>query len=104
MTLLEARQSEISVDKASSFCRTKGKPFPAFLLASGVVAIFGVPCLTDGASQMGIHLAVQEIQERRVQSVGQKDPLEKEMAAHATILAWENPWTEEPGGLQSMES
>ena len=91
MTLLEARQSEISVDKASSFCRTEGKPSPAFLLASGVVAIFRVPCLTDGAPQMGIHLAVQEIQERRVQSLGRKDPLEKEMATHATIRAWENP-------------
>ena len=33
---------------------------------------------------------------------GQEDPLEKEMAAHSCILAWRNPWTEEPGGLQSM--
>ena len=37
-----------------------------------------------------------------VQSLGQKDPLEKEMRAHSSILAWETPWTEEPGGLQSM--
>ena len=66
MTVLEARQSEIGVDKASSVRRTKGKPTAAFLLASGVAAIFGVPCLIDGASQMGIHLAMQEIQERRV--------------------------------------
>ena len=35
-------------------------------------------------------------------SQGQKDPLEKGMAAHSSILAWEIPWTEEPGGLQSM--
>ena len=35
---------------------------------------------------------------------GQEDPLEKEMTTHASILAWENPWTEEPEGLQSMES
>ena len=35
--------------------------------------------------------------------MGQEDPLEKEMGAHASILAWEIPWTEEPGGLQSME-
>ena len=34
--------------------------------------------------------------------LGQEDPLEKEMATHASILAWEIPWTEEPGGLQSM--
>ena len=39
-----------------------------------------------------------------VQSVVQKDPLEKEMATHSSILAWKIPWTEEPGGLQSMES
>ena len=41
-------------------------------------------------------------QETGVQSVGWKDPLEKEMATHFTILAWKIPWTEEPGGLQSM--
>ena len=35
---------------------------------------------------------------------GPEDPLEKEMTTHASILAWENPWTEEPEGLQSMES
>ena len=37
-----------------------------------------------------------------VQSLGEEDPLEKEMATHSSILAWEIPWTEEPGGLQSM--
>ena len=36
--------------------------------------------------------------------LGWEDPLEKEMATHSSILAWEIPWTEEPGGLQSMES
>ena len=35
------------------------------------------------------------------QSLGQKDPLEKEIATHSSILAWRIPWTEEPGGLQS---
>ena len=34
--------------------------------------------------------------------VGQEDPLEEEMATHSSILAWKMPWTEEPGGLQSM--
>ena len=38
----------------------------------------------------------------RVQSLGQEDPLEKEMATHSSILVWEIPWTEKPGGLQSM--
>ena len=37
-----------------------------------------------------------------VQLLGREDPLEKEMATHCSILAWRIPWTEEPGGLQSM--
>ena len=41
------------------------------------------------------------MQEAWVQSLGWEDPLEKEMATHSSILAWEIPWTEEPGGLQS---
>ena len=40
----------------------------------------------------------------QVQSLGQEDPLEQEMAIHFSILAWRIPWTEEPGGLQSMGS
>ena len=44
------------------------------------------------------------MQETRVWSLGQEDPLEKEIAMHPSILAWEIPWTEEPGGLQSMGS
>ena len=39
-----------------------------------------------------------------VRSLGQEDPLEKEMATHSSILAWKIPWTEESGGLQSMGS
>ena len=39
-----------------------------------------------------------------VQSLGQEDPLKKEMATHSSILAWRIPWTEEPGGVQSMRS
>ena len=41
------------------------------------------------------------MQETQVQSLGQGDPLEKEMATHSNILAWRTPWTEEPGGLES---
>ena len=48
-----------------------------------------------------IHLPMQEM---RVQSLGREDPLKKEMAAHSTTLAWRIPWTEKPGGLQSMGS
>ena len=43
-------------------------------------------------------------QETQVQSLGQEDPLEKEMSTHSSILAWEIPWTGEPGGLRSMGS
>ena len=45
---------------------------------------------------------IQELQETWVQSLGQEDPLEKEMATHSSIPAWRIPWTEEPGWLQSM--
>ena len=44
------------------------------------------------------------MQETQVQSLDWEDSLEKEMATHSSILAWEIPWTEEPGGLQSMRS
>ena len=46
-----------------------------------------------------IFLPLQEVQ---VQSLGQEDPLEKEMATHSSTLAWEIPWTEELGGLYSV--
>ena len=42
------------------------------------------------------------MQETRVRSLGQEDPLEKEMANHSSTFAWKIPWMEEPGGLQSM--
>ena len=46
--------------------------------------------------------AMQELQETQFLSLGQEDPLEEEMATHSSVLAWRIPWTEEPGGLQSM--
>ena len=58
----------------------------------------------------GVSLVAQMVknlptmQETQVQSLVQEDPLEKGMAAHISILAWRIPWTEEPGGLQSMRS
>ena len=48
--------------------------------------------------------AMQETQKTWVQSLGWKDPLEKEMATHCSILAWRIPGTGEPGGLPSMRS
>ena len=53
-------------------------------------------------AQMVKHLAA--MQKTWVQSLGQEDPLEKEMATHSSILAQRIPWMEEPGGLQSMGS
>ena len=47
--------------------------------------------------------AMQKPQDMRVRSLGWEDPLEESMGTHSSILAWEIPWTEEPGGLQSIE-
>ena len=54
------------------------------------------------AAQTGKNLPA--MQETQVQSLGQEDPLEKGMTTHSSIPAWRIPWTEEPGGLQSMGS
>ena len=51
------------------------------------------------AQRQRMHLPMQKTW---IHSLGREDPLEKEMATHSSILAWEIPWTEEPGGLQSM--
>ena len=53
-------------------------------------------------AQMIVNLPA--MQETQVQSLGQEEPLEEGMAAHSSVLAWRGPWTEEPGGLQSMGS
>ena len=55
---------------------------------------------TGGSAEKNLP-ARQEVQ---VQSLGGEDPLEKEMVTHSSILVWEIPWTEEPGGLQSTGS
>ena len=64
------------------------------------MAIFGFP----SDSTVKNPPAVQEMQETWVRSLGQEDPLEEEMANHSSNRAWRIPWTEEPGGLQSMRS
>ena len=48
--------------------------------------------------------AIQKLQETEVKSLGGEDPLEEGMASHSSILAWRIPWTEDPGGPQSMGS
>ena len=57
--------------------------------------------MTNLVAQMVENLPA--MQETRVQFLGQEDPLDKGMATQSSVLAWEIPWTEEPGGLQSME-
>ena len=47
---------------------------------------------------------MQKAKETWIQSLGWEDPLEEEIVTHSSILAWKIPWTEEPGGLQSMGS
>ena len=53
---------------------------------------------------LGVQLVKPATQETQVQFLGQKDPLEKEMATQSSILGWRIPWTKEPGGLQSIGS
>ena len=59
-----------------------------------------------GASQVALvaknPLAMQESKERLVRSLSPEDPLEEGTATYSSILAWRTPWTEEPGGLQSI--
>ena len=74
---------------------------------SGKLKIFSVlQWLPEGLprwhKQWGFCLPMQEMQETWVQSLGQEDPLEWEIATHSSILAWKIPWTGRSGGLQSM--
>ena len=57
-----------------------------------------------GSPSGSVEKNLPAVQETWVQFLGWEDPLEKEMATHSSILAWEIPWTEECGGLQSMGS
>ena len=67
--------------------------------------IFVLPFQWVGASLVAQRLKrLPPMQETRVRSLGQEDPLEKEMVTHSSILAWRIPWMEKPGRLQSMGS
>ena len=69
---------------------------------SHIVWIRGPPYTNILVAQMVKNLLA--MQDTQVQSLDWGDPLEKGMATHSSILAWRIPWTEEPGGLQSMGS
>ena len=62
----------------------------------------GPPRASQGAQWERTHLPVQETQETWAQSLGREEPLDEGTATHSSVLAWRIPWTEEPGGLQSM--
>ena len=51
---------------------------------------------------LGLSTYLPAVQETWVRSLGQEDPLEKGMATHSSVLTWRIPWTEEPGGLESL--
>ena len=77
----------------------EGRLLAAFPAAQGISVSFlkGFP----GGTVVKNPFAKQEMQETWVQSLGQEELLEEEMATHYSILAWQVPWTEEPGGLYS---
>ena len=73
------------------------------------LTILDTSCIGEKSrSYLNTSLVIQMVknlpamQDTWVQFLGWEDPLEKEMATHSSILAWRIPWTEEPGGLQSM--
>ena len=80
----------------------KGHPLQYSVLEKSTDTVHGVAKSWTQLSDFHFHW--QETQETWFRSLGWKDPLEKEMATHSSILAWKIPWTKEPGGLQSMGS
>ena len=76
------------------------------LMANDFEHLFGylfVICISSSVVASTVK-CLPTMQETQVQSLGKEDLLEKEMATHSSILAWKNPWTREPGRLQSMGS
>ena len=76
-----------------------GLHLPPHVLLSGFLSSFAYCSLVDQTVKR-----LSTMRETWVRSLGQKDPLEKEMAAHSSTIAWKIPWTEEPGRLWSMRS
>ena len=82
-------------------------PSPQMVLVRSFLWLSNIPLYICGLPHGSVvkNLSVmQETQEIRVLSLGQEDTMEEEMATHSSILGWKIPWTEEPGGLQSMGS
>ena len=81
-----------------SLCYTVGCFWLSLLYI--VIVYVGFP----GSAEVKNQLSMVETQEKWVESLGREDPLERGMATHSSILAWKISWTEDPVGLQSMES
>ena len=82
--------------------KNQGPEFFSWLWPS-VGRLVGLPDSSAG-KESTCNAGDRREKEKRVQSLGQEDPLREEMATHSIILAWKIPWTEEPGGLQSKGS
>ena len=87
-----------SESEVAQSCPTPSDHMDCSLPGSSIHGIFQARVLEWGA----IAFSSLPVQETQIPSLGWEDPLEKEMATHSSILAWEVPWTEEPGGLRSM--
>ena len=75
-----------------------------FLLSPGITRLVSVDSASQVVQKERICMPMQETQEMRARFLGRDGLLEEEMATHSSILAWEIPWTDDPGGLRSMES
>ena len=82
--------------------------FLIFIFTMGKFYVIGIKNINVSNVRKSTYSVAQMVknlpamQEARIQSLGQEDPLEKGMATHSSILAWRIPWTEEPGWVQSV--
>ena len=101
--------TELQVDSKTSF-KSNISMMECVINIDFFTSIYQLICCLTNTLEFRTSLVAHSVkrmptmQETRVQSLGQEDLLEKEMATHCSILAWKIPWTEQPGGLQSMGS
>ena len=88
--------------KSSFYHQPKKTVINVFVSKRGLPKNVGAPDTTKASQLAQTVKNLLAMQETWVRSLGLKDPLEKGMATHSSILAWEIPWTKEPGRLQSM--
>ena len=88
--------------KSSFYHQPKKTVINVFVLKRGLPKNVGAPDTTRASQLAQMVKNLLAMQETQVRPLGLKDPQEKGMAIHSSMLAWEIPWTEEPGGLESM--